>query len=131
MSNKKAMKDREKAEIKKMAALCINELFDQAGQVFKKDPDKADECVALARKVGMKTKVRMPSEFKRRFCKHCNKYLVPSINCRVLTRNGMIIYYCLNCKKYNKFVFKTTKSRKQKMERKKKQGSSINTSRKR
>ncbi|MFH1637528.1 MAG: ribonuclease P Rpr2/Rpp21/SNM1 subunit [Candidatus Woesearchaeota archaeon] len=41
-----------------------------------------------------------PSRLKRKFCKHCGCYFIPGKNLRVRTREGKLIYYCLECKKF-------------------------------
>ena len=83
----------------------IKKLVELAGKIFPKSPEMADHYIDLARKVAMKARVRIPSSFKKRFCKHCYKFLQPGVNCRVRTRNNKVIYYCLNCKKFMRFPF--------------------------
>jgi ribonuclease P protein subunit RPR2 len=93
----------------------IKILFKQAGEIFKKEPKLSDRYVHLARKIAMKYKVRIPSQLKKRFCKHCYKYLVPSVNCRVRVQRGKVVYYCLNCKKFMRFPYtKEQKARRKK-----------------
>ena len=89
----------------------INILFEQAKKVFKKDPSLSNRYVSLARKIAMKYKIRIPSNLKKQFCKHCYKFLVPSVNVRVRTRKGKVVYYCLYCKKYMRFPYKKRKSK--------------------
>lgn len=96
--NKKAQKNIAKERIVK--------LFVQAEENYSLDPKLSNRYVLLARKLSMKYNVRIPSELRRRFCKHCLSYLVPSKNCRIRTKNGMLIIYCLNCKNFNKFKYK-------------------------
>jgi ribonuclease P protein subunit RPR2 len=91
---------------KKIARERINVLFKEAEENFSLDKKLANRYVELARKLAMKYRVRIPSEFKRRYCKHCYSYLMPSKNCRVRTKDGMLIVYCLECKKFNKFKYK-------------------------
>lgn len=87
----------------------IHELFRQAEEAFF-DPDRgpgySDSYVKLARKIAMKYQLRLPSALKRRFCKHCYAYLVPSENCRVRTHEGHVVYYCYKCKNYMRFPYK-------------------------
>ena len=90
----------------------IKILFREAKTAFKKDPKLSNRYVKLARELAMKYKVRIPPALKRRFCKHCYSYLVPSVNLRVRTRNGKVVYYCLNCKKYMRFPYLREKSQK-------------------
>jgi ribonuclease P protein subunit RPR2 len=59
----------------------------------------------LARKISMKLNVRIPPVFKRRFCKHCYHYLQPGVNVRVRTKEGKVVYYCLDCRKYMRFPY--------------------------
>jgi len=84
----------------------IEELFKQADNMFDTDQDLANRYVALARKIAMKFKVRIPGQLKRRFCRHCYKYLKPGINLRIRTRKKTVVYYCLECKKFMRFKVK-------------------------
>lgn len=92
----------------KIAEERINILFEQARKMFKKDPKLANRYVSLARKIAMKLKVKIPSKLKKQFCKHCYSYLTPPVNVRIRTKEGKLIYYCLNCKKYMRFPYKKT-----------------------
>lgn len=83
---------------KNIALEIIKKLFYEA----KTNPEKSDRYVEIARKTGMRVNVPIPRELKRKYCKHCNKYFHDG-NYRVRTRNQMVVYYCLNCKKYSKF----------------------------
>ncbi len=58
---------------------------------------RADRYVGLARKIGMRYNVRIPGRYKRRYCKHCHSYLLPSVNCRVRVRGRKVIIFCENC----------------------------------
>ena len=83
----------------------ITILFKEAKSMFSKDKKLANKYVTLARKIAMKHKVRIPKELKRRFCKHCYKYLMPGKNCRIRTREGKVVYYCLECKRFMRFPY--------------------------
>ncbi|MCK4522370.1 MAG: ribonuclease P [Nanoarchaeota archaeon] len=96
----KKQKERKKAIIK------INELFSLAEQSFKKDKDKANMHVRKARRIAMKHNIKLGSVLKKRFCKHCYSYIVPGVNCRVRTRNKMVVYYCFECKRHMRFGIK-------------------------
>ena len=102
------MKKRYSSKSKKSKEIALDRiktLFKQAGSVFKKDKALANRYVKLARELSMKYKVRIPSNLKRQFCKHCYHYLMPPINLRVRTRQGKVVYYCLDCKKYMRFPY--------------------------
>lgn len=83
---------------KKLAEERVRILFNEA----KNNPNMANRYVQLARKIAMKVNLRFPRELKRKFCKHCYNYF-QSGNYRVRTRDKMVVYYCLNCKKYMRF----------------------------
>ena len=84
----------------KIAKARINFLFKLAKEHFKEDSKLSDRYVKLARRIAMKYKVRLPSTLKKRMCKHCHRYLVPGINCRVRIHKHRLIYYCFGCKHY-------------------------------
>jgi len=69
----------------------------------------ADRYVELARKISMRYLVPIPGEFKRRFCKHCYKYLLPSNTCRVRIHRGKLVIYCHSCKKYTRIPLKNSR----------------------
>ena len=84
----------------------IKTLFNEARIQFNKNPSLSNRYITLARKIAMKFNLRIPRELKRRYCKHCYSYLVPNKNCRVRVHKSRVIYYCLNCKKFMRFVIK-------------------------
>jgi len=54
----------------------------------------------------MKHKLKLPKTLKRQLCKHCYSVLIPSLNCRIRTKEGKLIIYCLDCKKYTRILLK-------------------------
>ncbi len=105
-NRKKRAYSRKPASQVNIAKERIQELFRQADEVFDEDPKLADRYVELARKISMKIKVRIPSNLKRKFCKHCYCFLKPGKNCRVRTHEGKVVYYCQKCKKFMRFPYK-------------------------
>src|SRR3989338_6058658 len=89
-----------KVQQKEMALARIKILFTEAGAVFSSDLASAHRYVALARKIAMKVKTKIPHELKRRYCKHCYHYLQPGVNARVRTRAGKVVISCFDCKKF-------------------------------
>ena len=81
-------------------------LFKQAESRFKENKSLANRYVTLARKLAMKVKIRMPKEHKRKFCKHCYKYLMPGENSRIRTKEGKVIISCFECKKFTRIPMK-------------------------
>ena len=93
-------------KFQKIAIERINILFNQARKNFSLDPTLSNRYVRLARKIAMRYKVNIESKYKRQYCKHCHTYFMPPKTCRVRTKNGKLIYYCLNCKKFSRFMYK-------------------------
>jgi ribonuclease P protein subunit RPR2 len=81
----------------------ILRLFSEAEKAFSYDKKLANRYVDMARRIGMKCKIRIPPELQRRFCKHCYSFLVPGKNLRVRMQKGHVVYYCLECKKFMRF----------------------------
>jgi ribonuclease P protein subunit RPR2 len=63
---------------------------------------RADRYVELARKIGMRYNVRIPRRYRRRYCKHCHCYFLPSVNCRIRVRGNNIVIFCENCGRYTR-----------------------------
>ncbi|MBW3021082.1 ribonuclease P [Candidatus Woesearchaeota archaeon] len=68
-----------------------------------KNYEYSDKYVNLARKISMKIKVPIPKELRKKFCKHCYKFLIPGKNLRVRKYNDYLIYTCLECNKKMRF----------------------------
>ena len=102
MVNKFVLK---KEKLKKKAQSEISNYFKLAKISFL-DKKKANMYVHKARRLAMKYNIRLNSNVKKRFCKHCYSYLFLGENCRVRTRDGKLIYYCMECKKYMRFPLK-------------------------
>ena len=94
------------AKHRKIALDRIEHLFKEADKAFKDNPHLSNRYVHLARKIGMKYKVKLPSALQKRFCKHCYKYIKPGVNCRVRLNENSVSYYCLGCKKFMRFPYK-------------------------
>lgn len=97
----KIMQD--KTYLQKIALERIKTLFHEAKNQFNKNPKLSNKYVQLARKIAMRVNLKLPKQYKRRFCKHCYSYLVPGKNSRVRIHKHRVIYYCFNCKKYMRF----------------------------
>ena len=91
-----------KSKQKEIALERIRVLFREAEEVFQKNKSLAGRYVALARKIAMKVRLRLPLELKRRYCKHCYTLLKPGINARIRVRDGKVIISCLECKKFSR-----------------------------
>ncbi|MBU1203521.1 MAG: hypothetical protein KKG60_00445 [Nanoarchaeota archaeon] len=93
-----------KKEIKQEALTRVRKLFSEAWERAKEGEfGLADRYVKLAREMAMRVNLRLPSELKRKFCKHCYCYLIPGKNCRVRIAKKRVIYYCEKCRKFARF----------------------------
>ena len=101
-------RQREKAQ--REALETIRNLFSEAGESFKKDPAVAHRLVLKARRLAMKVQLTLPASLKRRCCKHCYHYLLPSVNGRVRIQKHRVIIYCLDCKHYTRIPIAKRKS---------------------
>jgi ribonuclease P protein subunit RPR2 len=57
----------------------------------------ADRYVELARRVGMRYNVRVPTAHKRKYCRGCYGYLLPSVTSRTRFQRGKVVTTCLRC----------------------------------
>ncbi|NHI93540.1 MAG: hypothetical protein EAX96_13720 [Candidatus Lokiarchaeota archaeon] len=100
-----------KAIIKKIAAQRIELLLNLAEEQILKhhDKDKSRRYAYLAKRISMKSNVKIPQELKRRICSNCHIYLVPGINCRVRInkrRSPHVVHTCLECNHKKRYVIK-------------------------
>ncbi|MEA1894667.1 MAG: ribonuclease P protein component 4 [Euryarchaeota archaeon] len=93
-----ALKHR-KRWIRNIAAQQIERLFELAESISEARPLLCDRYVHIARRIGMRHRVRIPAHLKRRMCKHCGKYLVPGRTCRVRLNGTCVVVTCLSCGK--------------------------------
>ena len=107
MSNKKTRNKKEQKNIAKKRIIRLFELAEQ--NALDNKLDLADRYVQIARKISMRCLAPIPSEFKRRFCKHCYSYLLPSVNSRYRVHDKRLVIFCSNCKKYTRIPIKNKK----------------------
>ena len=87
--------------ISKNAVVCIGEERISILTKLSKDAlvegrdDLARRYVSLARRIGSKTKAKMPADF--RYCRKCMTPLVPGVNCTVRLTGGKIVSTCGHC----------------------------------
>ena len=84
---------------KKIAIDRIKILFKQAKDMIKENSKFADRYVFLAKKIAMRANVKFTSEQRKSFCKKCNSFLVPGVNCIVRTnsKTKCVEYTCKKC----------------------------------
>ena len=77
----------------------IRILFRQAEDTFPVDPDRAQRYVDLARKIAMRTRLRLPRDLRRRVCRRCNAFLVPDATSRTRIRQQREPHVAITCLK--------------------------------
>jgi len=85
---------------KEIARERVEHLFELAKEVFSQNPVLAKRYVFLARKIGMRYKVRIPLQYRRLICRHCKSFILPGVNCRVRIkqrREPHVVITCLEC----------------------------------
>ena len=90
----------------------ISILFGLAEKEFKEHRERSQRYIQLARKIGMRYNVKIPENLKGSFCKNCNSYLKPGVNCRIRTNPAQkaIIIKCLECGKIARHPYRKEKS---------------------
>lgn len=91
---------------KEIADENIAHYFEQAKQRYATAPDLAHRYMAMARKMALRFRVRIPSDLRWRVCNKCCHYLVPAKNARVRVDKGMRIILCKDCKSISRFRYK-------------------------
>lgn len=86
----------------------IQILFDLAEEEARANRlSRANRYVELARKIGMRYNVRIPQHNKRRFCRHCHSFLLPSRNSRVRLRGRTVTVHCECCGKFTRTPYRS------------------------
>ncbi|MBI4895696.1 MAG: ribonuclease P [Candidatus Aenigmarchaeota archaeon] len=75
-------------------------LFDQAEKAAEsKKKGSADRYVEMARKIGMRYNVRIPSNLRRKFCRKCKRFLYKNLSADIKEEKGFLKITCINCGK--------------------------------
>jgi len=87
---------REEGGAKAVVAERIRLLLGFAGKEAGGNPARAKRYVELARKLGMRFRLRLPKESKARFCRKCGAYWIPGRNVKVRLKpsEGRAVYEC-------------------------------------
>ena len=96
-----------KLKAKSDAKALIEILLKKSKETYKKGNKKLSKTYSKKiRFLYMKHKVQLPKETRRQLCKNCYGILIPSLNCRIRTKQGTIVIYCSDCKKYTRIRIK-------------------------
>jgi ribonuclease P protein subunit RPR2 len=97
---------RRKGSERKIAHERIDILFRLAErEALKGNLPRANRYAGLAAKIGMRYNVRLPREFRRRYCRKCHAFLVPGKNCRVRVARGKVTTTCGTCGDVRRFPY--------------------------
>jgi ribonuclease P protein subunit RPR2 len=99
---------------KRIALQRVHTLFSLAREVIHEDAELAQRYVKIARRIAMRTKLRLPKEYRRLICRHCKSFILPGVNCRVRIqsrREPHVVITCLNCGKHSRMPLKGREKR--------------------
>lgn len=82
-------------------------LLEEANRLIQEDYELAQQYAKRVRRIQMRTRIKFPSLWKKRFCKHCNIFLYPGVNCqvRLSSTNKVIAMKCSECKGYTRIPY--------------------------
>jgi ribonuclease P protein subunit RPR2 len=82
-------------------------LLEEANRLIQEDYELAQQYANRARRIQMRTRIKFPSIWKKRFCKHCKIFLYPGVNCqvRLSSTNKVIAIKCSECKGYTRIPY--------------------------
>src|SRR5690348_10147850 len=89
----------------------IDILLRQAQETLPQNPEWSKRYVRLARKISMRTKVRISQEKKHILCKNCDAPLVLGKNARIRLRpiNSRVIISCLSCGAIRRYPYRKSR----------------------
>lgn len=99
---------------KRIALKRIHMLFQSARAVINEDEELAQRHVAIARRISMASRVRIPREYRRQVCRECKKFILPGVNCRVRIqhrRSPHVVITCGYCGKHMRILVGSKRER--------------------
>jgi ribonuclease P protein subunit RPR2 len=94
-------------ETRKIALERIHTLFQLAKKKIREEPELAQRYVEIARRIAMRTRLKLPAEYRRMVCKRCKSFIYPDVNCRVRLqqrRQPHVVITCLVCGKHTRIM---------------------------
>lgn len=85
---------------KQIALQRVNTLFRLAKEVIHENPELAQRYIQIARRIAMRTRLRLPKVYKSQICRKCKSFIFPGVNCRIRIqqrRESHMVITCLNC----------------------------------
>ncbi len=95
---------RNKSQEKRIAQERIETLFGLAEkEALGGNIARADKYVEHARIIGMRYNITPSSQHRRRYCRGCHTFLLPSVTARVRAGDGKMVYTCLKCGRISRY----------------------------
>ncbi|TET28389.1 MAG: hypothetical protein E3J73_00970 [Candidatus Bathyarchaeum sp.] len=97
---------------KQIALKRVHTLFNLAKEVIHEDPEQAQRYIKIARRIAMRTRLRLPKEYRSLICKHCKRFILPGVNCRIRIqqrREPHMVITCLNCGRHSRIPLRGEK----------------------
>ena len=97
---------------KQIALKRVHILFRLAKEVIHENPERAQRYVQIARRIAMRTRLRMPKEYRSLICRKCKSFILPGVNCRIRIqprRESHMVITCLNCGGHSRIPLKGEK----------------------
>lgn len=103
---------KQKNLMRELATERMVRLFELAEKEFKAHPERSKRYVQLLREISIRNRIRIPTEIKRRICKHCYAFLVPGRNARYRLKEGILVISCETCGKQMHYPYSFEKTKK-------------------
>ena len=91
----------------------VSILYNLARSEFFLHKERSDRYAFLAKKLAMRTKIRLPINFKRQICTHCSRFIVIGFNARMRLRpkrQPHIAVTCLECSGVTRYPYTREKA---------------------
>jgi ribonuclease P protein subunit RPR2 len=85
------------SETRQIALKRIRTLFELAKENVRSEPELAQRYAGIARRIAMRTRVRLPTEYRRLICRHCKSFIYPGVNCRVRVQRAREPHMAITC----------------------------------
>ena len=106
--SKRAIYRKKQKEMQILARDRLNKLYESAKSEFNKHRERSHRYAFLARKLAMRVRVKLPTNFKRQICKHCHKFITIGFNARMRLRpkrQPHIAVTCLECNNVMRYPY--------------------------
>ncbi len=95
-------------------------LLRMADDIVREDPHLAERYGDIARRLSLRTRVRLPEEYSWRYCKRCKKLMFPGVNAVIRSRSRRyphMVIKCLRCGYINRRPYIREKSLKKSVQK--------------